>query len=167
MGIFKVDQIHHRVLIQYFKSAWREGTVSLDSDCAPLRAARTYRDECWWQTLLATSSQRKRFQHGCLHRRSGHIVAWEDLLVMVFGCEWRFLRQQCQSFAEWMGKCSFFVETICTKWELPVVPPVKSIVPPLADVRVKILATFANMPKRPRHTLDRAGTVLASLDGYK
>ena len=45
-------------------------------------------------------------------------MEWEDLLVMVFGVDWRCERDNCGSLQDWMSKCVNFLDAVCLKWDL-------------------------------------------------
>ena len=50
----------------------------------------------------------------------GPLTGWEDVLVSIYGSEWRRQRDQCVNEKEWLRRSSHFVNEVCKAWSLPV-----------------------------------------------
>ena len=72
----------------------------------------------WWEGVKGESAKRRRTE-GCIHASSGHKVAWEDCLVMVFGVDWTDFRDGHKSLEHWMQNFAYFSKNLCDRWHLP------------------------------------------------
>ena len=111
------DFIHTRILRSVFKAAWGEPRMKVGSEY-PLKIAREVRSSLWWEFVKHLSSKRRRTE-GLSQASSGHIAAWEDCFVSVYGSDWRAFRDTHDSLEAWMCNFSEFSQFLCDLWGLP------------------------------------------------
>ena len=92
----RIDLCTHRFLKEVYKSAWREQRAQLGQSQAPLKWAREHRSQAEWQTAFGISSERKRRNHGWVHKSPGHKPAWEYVFCATFGPHWRSRLRECE-----------------------------------------------------------------------
>ena len=83
--------MHHRVLLSIFRNAWREASFCYPSGQKHLLQARCCRNRRWWEGVKhETVWLRGHFD--CKRWTKGNYIEWEDVLVLVFGLDWREFR---------------------------------------------------------------------------
>ena len=127
--------LHHRILREIFKEAWREGHVTFPGGNTHTKKIRTFRNRAWWNSVKHEPFSR-RSKHGAVHATMGNYTEWEDVFIMVFGPGWSELRDTC-NFPEWMSRLPFFINSVCEQWELPVLPSSSASEPQHVEVREK------------------------------
>jgi hypothetical protein len=111
---------YDRIVKSVFKAAWKERTFTLDCGEAPLKAARSYRDSIWWETIQALAPTHKR-RKVATHASSGQQKrAWEHPFCTVWGNSWRAKLESCGSLSEWMNHYNKFAASLYGIWSLPV-----------------------------------------------
>ena len=76
-------------------------------------------------------------------------------MCLVFGDDWRCLRETCNTLSEWMHYCPNFIDSLCTQWHLPQLPPprcLEQVLDPL-DKRLDH-HDFTNCPALKLHESD-------------
>ena len=88
--------MHHRVLAQVFKHAWRERKIEWPGYVNHLRCVRRQRDRMWWEGLKGLSYH-ARVADNVVRAQRGPRAEWEDLFVLAFGLDWRSIldRSSC------------------------------------------------------------------------
>ena len=115
-----VQLLYSRVVEAVYQAAWRDHVFTIDSAEAPLKVARDYRNEEWWQTYCQITSQNMRKKLGACHRQAGaQKRAWEHIFVAAWGIHWRSRREVAQTLSEWMKNFSGFITLVCKSWGLP------------------------------------------------
>jgi hypothetical protein len=114
----KCKMLHHRVLQSMFMNAWREANHEYPDGQLHLRDTRECRTRKWWSKVKYESVW-TRGLHDMMHWTKGHHAECEDVLVMVFGDDWRLVRNGCNTREEWLQHLPRFIQTVCKQWELP------------------------------------------------
>ena len=57
-----------------------------------------------------------------VHSVPGNVAEWEDLFVLIFGVAWRAFRDEFPNKEAWMRGIEDFVNKVCEKWDLPLLP---------------------------------------------
>eukprot|EP00973_Karenia_brevis_P064784 8998437-Karenia_brevis.AAC.1 len=94
--------------------------------------------------MMVMESPADQTRSGERHFKSGHRTAWEDVLCMAIGLDWRSTRRGHQTLQSWMKGCSAFVNYVCRRWHLPMLPDRPKEVP---LVRTRQNLTGVIMPK--------------------
>ena len=107
--------LHEKLLQATFKDAWRLGVESRTG----LDIFRQIRSREWWGAVNSYPAA-KRQKGSTKHRRSrGPTTSWEDPLVCGIGLDWRTIRANCGTKAEWKATSLEAIKTILSKWKLP------------------------------------------------
>eukprot|EP00973_Karenia_brevis_P002181 294163-Karenia_brevis.AAC.1 len=139
--------MHHRVLKAVFSAAWKEDKIFVGGRAQPLLDSRTVRSAIWWQ-FAQCAGPHNRQAEGLVQAAQGHITAWEDVLVMGLGLEWRSLRKSCSCFTDWVSYWELFCNTCCLNWNLPLLPESGGIT----------TVGITHTPMRSRHLLEDTPT---------
>ena len=110
--------MHHRILEHILKNAWREKHGPTPAGCNHLEAVRCVRSHIWWEAIKDIRVA-KRGHADCKHATKGPHTEWEDVIVLVYGLEWRSLRDNCGTLHEWLSNRSHFINKVCELWKLP------------------------------------------------
>ena len=123
---FKLFPIHVRIIKAVFKAVWKEPRTIVGLSSRPLQGLRLVRSAIWWAGIQDLPVKRRR-AGGCVQDSSGHIPAWEDCFVLVYGLDWRSFSDQLlpgmcdanSSLASWMVNWTASCEHLCAAWQLP------------------------------------------------
>ena len=121
---FNCRLLHHRILHEVFRQAWREEYQKYPANVNHLRNTRRFRSREWWSGTQQIP-WRSRRDLGLMHATPGGSNDWEDIFVLVYGLGWRSFRDQFGNEREWMANFDFFANAVCTEWGLPL-PPSKT-----------------------------------------
>ena len=151
----QVPLICHRVLRAIYKAAWQESHSGLPLDMEPLKWAREFKSQLWWETMCGICSVYQRHKQGIKHHKSGHKAAWEDLFCALLGIHWRSARDACSCIAEWMAGCTDFVISACEHFGIWIATQPGSLNQLQFTLSSpKQFSHFAEAPVLPRHPED-------------
>lgn len=107
-----------------------------------------------WAVAQHTGAQ-ERDEAGLLRTRAGRAyAAWEDVLCMVFGVDWRSLRDGCHNISDWMKHVTHFTNTVGSRWHLPCLPEQSHGVHSVWEAGSASDYTLKNIPKLEAHPCD-------------
>ncbi len=118
-----VDFTYVRILKTVFRAGWNENKVKVGEGANPLRVFREVRSAHWWEGVKDLPLHKRKLE-GVAQKHSGHNVAWEGPFVIAFGLDWRAMRNECASLAEWKHQHEdTFIRTLSEKWKMPLPAP--------------------------------------------